>query len=416
LGSSCDAHACTAACDPTRPRARDREVARVEDATRFKLGLDAHNHTTMSYGQCVPNEFANAMVPYQPPPVPPHLNLTALLPETVGRLNVTETLARLQIETLDCDHCVYVFIACCALLILALLLESVPLLVPAGLVWTGCLLCLELYDPRVPAGITFVIALAAFCVFVFFFFYDKRRDKQTWLHLASGQEPPCVIRLLIRFGVDVAQTDANNGDGHTALYVACRWDNVEAARQLLRSGANPNKGNEAKRWTPLHLAAMRGHAEIVEELLLAGAAVNRANDIGATPLHLAALNNEPACVRLLVSAGAKIDVRGRVNKDGAVCTPAYRDRADILPVFARSVCHRPVLGISARRRPAAGPPRPALDDPAAYGPGFAMAFKRTTAAFQRSSSRQNVREVAAPWTRIFRGDSRVAASTWRFRA
>ena len=77
MGSSCDAHACTAACDPTRPRARDREVARVEDATRFKLGLDAHNHTTMSYGQCVPNEFANAMVPYQPPPVPPHLNLTA---------------------------------------------------------------------------------------------------------------------------------------------------------------------------------------------------------------------------------------------------------------------------------------------------------------------------------------------------
>jgi ankyrin repeat protein len=58
-------------------------------------------------------------------------------------------------------------------------------------------------------------------------------------------------------------------------------------------------------WTPLQLAAAKGHYKIVELLIDNGADVNVADPFGFTPLHLAALKGNHRIFGLLVDNGAK---------------------------------------------------------------------------------------------------------------
>jgi len=66
-----------------------------------------------------------------------------------------------------------------------------------------------------------------------------------------------------------------------------------------------HKGGDG--WTPLHLAAYKGHGEACRALVsTCGANVDSRNDWGSTPLILAAAHNNLQCVEVLLELGANI--------------------------------------------------------------------------------------------------------------
>ena len=104
------------------------------------------------------------------------------------------------------------------------------------------------------------------------------------LAAASAHDPPPrlqldVLRLLIRHGADVNETDKN---GVTPLHRAVRFRSPVAVKFLLERGADPNAVDRRTRSTPLHRAvtstgapATAGKArevrQIIELLLAHGA-------------------------------------------------------------------------------------------------------------------------------------------------
>lgn len=93
------------------------------------------------------------------------------------------------------------------------------------------------------------------------------------------------------------------------LDAAAAGDEAGVAR-LLGLGADPNTltvagGRLPGNWTPLHVAAARGHGGCVARLLAAGAAVEARDDEGRTALMCADVNAESVLVALL---GASCDV------------------------------------------------------------------------------------------------------------
>ena len=60
-------------------------------------------------------------------------------------------------------------------------------------------------------------------------------------------------------------------------------------------------------WSPLHIAAFKGHAHIIRLLHQAKADLESGDNFGQTPLHMAGANGHRECAALLLLLGAKID-------------------------------------------------------------------------------------------------------------
>ncbi|KAH3761684.1 hypothetical protein Pelo_6484 [Pelomyxa schiedti] len=117
-----------------------------------------------------------------------------------------------------------------------------------------------------------------------------------------------------------------DGDGNSALHLACKGGHVGLARQLLAAGAcrdppiDPNRRN-TEEWTPLTLACSQGHVGVVE-VLLQHPGVDASKD---WPLHVACVWNRANVVALLVRS-RRFDVNAVANRvrwifDGM--TPLY---------------------------------------------------------------------------------------------
>lgn len=121
-------------------------------------------------------------------------------------------------------------------------------------------------------------------------------------------------------GCEVSEEDKgmlSGGGGDAALSNAAARGQVEAVRQLLEAGADPNRLNRFGR-RPIQVMMM-GSARVAELLLLHGADPNCADPATLTrPVHDAAREGFLDTLVALHRAGARLDVRdawGRLPVD-----------------------------------------------------------------------------------------------------
>ncbi|GMH37558.1 hypothetical protein BSKO_05431 [Bryopsis sp. KO-2023] len=136
-------------------------------------------------------------------------------------------------------------------------------------------------------------------------------DGRNCLHWAASKGQTEVAAVLIQQNVNLnAQTE---GDKATPLFIATCGGHRRVVQLLLENNANFVIGNKHG-WTPLHVAADKGHTEICGDLL------EHANDVGVechsrqteagwTPLHHACRNGHLDAARVLVKYMSDVNVR-----------------------------------------------------------------------------------------------------------
>ncbi|XP_028446589.1 BRCA1-associated RING domain protein 1 isoform X2 [Perca flavescens] len=119
-----------------------------------------------------------------------------------------------------------------------------------------------------------------------------------------------------------------NHKGETLLHLAAIKGDVEAVKELLDQGADPNLKDNAG-WTPLHEACNLGHLALVDVLVSRGALLNTPGYENDSPLHDAARNGHTAIVKLLLQLGASQNVLNLYGKRPA----DYAVSLEILAIF-----------------------------------------------------------------------------------
>nr|CAG4709126.1 unnamed protein product [Naegleria fowleri] len=103
------------------------------------------------------------------------------------------------------------------------------------------------------------------------------------------------------------------GPNGTPLYEAACWNQVEAAKLLLKHGANVNAQDQNNGWTALHLACKKNSVEMVKLLVENKAELNitTRDELKQTPLHLAAHLSSLEIVKCLLDNGANKSLTDR---------------------------------------------------------------------------------------------------------
>ena len=113
--------------------------------------------------------------------------------------------------------------------------------------------------------------------------------------------------LVILFALTLAAAPPD-GTVSTPLLQAAHQDNLEEARRLLKSGADPKAANRYGA-TPLSEACINGSGPMVELLLKSGADANATLPGGESMLMLAARTGKVEAVRALLAAGANVNAK-----------------------------------------------------------------------------------------------------------
>lgn len=199
----------------------------------------------------------------------------------------------------------------------------------------------------------------------------KDSDGETPLHwlLLRPNAPDNILRLLLAKNANVNEQDKNS---QAPLYEACVTGNVEAARTLLKAGADVDDDEKTSGRTALHqaiisqnlplvrvllefnadvtikdkqlrdatsLAAHNDDAEILKAVLTALEARSDRSDsltnpdiTGRTPLHRAAARGQKEICELLLQAGDGAVLTSRLNRSGntALYSAAKRGFLDVV--------------------------------------------------------------------------------------
>jgi ankyrin repeat protein len=151
---------------------------------------------------------------------------------------------------------------------------------------------------------------------------DARR--RTPLHVAVYRRQHDAARALIRLGADPNRLDIDRFDIITIAAVA---NDVPMLKVALEGGGNPKAVTSRYDGTALIAAAHLGHAEIVRTLIAAHAPLDHVNNLQWTALIESIVlgdggNNHTETLRALVDAGANANI-----PDGSGSTPLKLARA-----------------------------------------------------------------------------------------
>ncbi|MDO8400261.1 MAG: ankyrin repeat domain-containing protein [Bradyrhizobium sp.] len=160
---------------------------------------------------------------------------------------------------------------------------------------------------------------------------DRRR---TPLHVAVYQKQHDAARTLIRLGADPNKLEIDRYDIITIAAVA---NDVPMLKIALEGGGNPKAVTSRYDGTALIAAAHLGHAEVVRTLIAAKAPLDHVNNLQWTALIESIVlgdggRNHTETLRALVDAGANVNI-----PDGSGATPlklarsrGYREMVVIL--------------------------------------------------------------------------------------
>ena len=125
-------------------------------------------------------------------------------------------------------------------------------------------------------------------------------------HAAEGGKLRNMLRL-IELGADVFKL---NFQGYSAFHLAVASGRTEALPLLIEHGLDVNEAttrctsdSSSISYTPLMLAAEKGHIGSIHLLLNNGGELNKENEIGWLPLHSAAAGDHTNVVRFLIEKG-----------------------------------------------------------------------------------------------------------------
>ncbi len=138
-------------------------------------------------------------------------------------------------------------------------------------------------------------------------------NKRTPLHVAVFRRQGDAARALIRLGADPNALDADKYDIITIAAVA---NDPEMLKIALEGGGNPRAITSRYDGTALIAAAHLGHAAIVRMLIAAKAPLDHVNNLGWTALIEAIVlgdggNRHTATVQALVEGGANANIPDR---------------------------------------------------------------------------------------------------------
>jgi Ankyrin repeats (3 copies) len=142
--------------------------------------------------------------------------------------------------------------------------------------------------------------------------YDKILNKEAVPNDPNDTTRLTMLQKELRGGVDPDASGENIGDnvgggegetvsgeGMTALMWAVDRGYVDLVKALVGYGADVNKKDTKKEWTPLHFAAARGNVDLVNYLLEQEADPKALNIDENTPLDLASANQRNEVVKIL---------------------------------------------------------------------------------------------------------------------
>uniref|UniRef100_A0A8C8DMP6 BRCA1 associated RING domain 1 n=1 Tax=Oryzias sinensis TaxID=183150 RepID=A0A8C8DMP6_9TELE len=148
----------------------------------------------------------------------------------------------------------------------------------------------------------------------------KQRDAAGLTLTERHSKSPCSPRSSGRPNSGSPAFMKRNYKGETPLHLAAIKGDVEAVKELLDQGADPNQKDNAG-WTPLHEACNLGHLTVVEVLATRGALLNTPGYENDSPLHDAVRNGHSAIVKVLLQLGASqnvLNLHGKRPADYAV--------------------------------------------------------------------------------------------------
>jgi ankyrin repeat protein len=173
------------------------------------------------------------------------------------------------------------------------------------------------------------LALAVAAVLAAPYAAAQSSTPDTRLVAAMKARDVATVRELAAEGVGIGVQDTESA---TALHWAAHWNDLDAAKTLLRAGADPNFANRFG-VTPLHEAATVRNAEMLKLMLEAGGNANAEFGEGETVLMSAARAGDAASVAALLTHGGDVEAAERWHGQTALMWAAMENHADVVELL-----------------------------------------------------------------------------------